>query len=210
MKTISKTIPAAIGALMISALSLSAASTDALSLQGLHQLSFSGGALTESDTSDDQLIGGFEYHYWTSENLAVGASFAGITTDEDDNDDYWRRRDESVGMAHASVLLRPDFLNLSSKAFFTLQASAGPYVGSKEYRRRHSDKHDDRWERETETRWGGYLGANFNLAITERFHMGLAAGYHFIPEFDDAINGQRDYSSPDVRLRFNFLIGKRS
>jgi hypothetical protein len=197
----------------IPALTIPASGAEGVSLQGAHEIRLSGGGLTQSRFGDDQFIGTLSYHYWADESFAFGVLFGGIATDDDYN--YCDTRNEGVGLAHASIQYRPAFLNFHPRMYITLQASTGAYVGAREYRSHWRDcdgrKHRrSEWKDEDETQWGAYLGANLNVAITRHFHLGVSSGYHFVRTFDTPINGERKFSSPDVRLSLSFLFGNRS
>jgi len=177
-------------------------------LAGKHQFTLTAGALADSDYADDQAVGSFDYSYWATDCLAFTVSAGGISSDDHH---CGCGDDDGVGMVLVGVQLRPEFLNITDRVFFTVQGMVGPYVGVNEW------GHDWGWDdnhthyrsnhdKDTETQWGAYLGLNLNVAVTRHFIIGASAGYHFVDEFDYPVNGETDYNSPDFRLRFSFML----
>lgn len=202
-------------ALFAVALQVQAQSTPAsgskYSLAGQHQFTVTAGGLIDSKFEDDPNVASFEYSYWLNEQMAFTVGVGGIGTDE--NEDCPRRcrydDDEGVGMVLVGMQLRPEFLNFTDRLFVTLQGMVGPYAGvSHRYEGSWGDD-GDRYRRHrerTETQLGAYVGMNLNVAVTRRFLIGASAGYHFVESFDHPINGETDFNSPDLRLRFSFLL----
>jgi hypothetical protein len=180
------------------------------SLQGQHQFTITGGTLVDDDYIDNQDVGSFEYSYWFSECASFTLAMGGITSEDHDSfwhDHHYDEGDDGVGMVLVGMQLRPEFLNLTDRVFFTLEGLVGPYVGVDEYWREDEyDAYRHGWDEETETQWGAYLGVNLNIAVTHRFLIGASAGYHFVDEFETAINGETDFNSPEFRLRFSFVL----
>ncbi len=197
-------------ALQVNAQSNSTAGSK-FSLAGKHQFTITAGGLLDSDFADDQHIASFEYSYWINEQMAFTVGAGGIGTD--DHGDCPRRcrydDDEGVGMVLVGMQVRPEILNFTDRFFITLQGMVGPYAGvSHRYEGSWGDD-GDRYRRHrerTETQVGAYLGVNLNVAVTRRFLIGASAGYHFVESFDHPINGETDYNSPDLRLRFSFML----
>jgi hypothetical protein len=179
------------------------------SLEGEHQFAFTVGALVDSAWDDTPAIGTLDYSYWFSEQAAVTITLGGIADSSRSARRQFRDKDdEGVGILHVGMQLRPDFFNLSDRVFFTLQGTVGTYVGTEWYYIdwRDSEHRHGYWRERTETRWGAYLGLNLNVGVTRHILIGASAGYHFVDTFDGVIMGVQDYSSPDFRLHFSFVL----
>lgn len=181
--------------------------SSAFSLKGTHQLTLTAGVLTESNNGDDQGIASFEYNYWFSEHAAISVSSTAIASewDDDDFEFYCNNDDDAVVSFMVGMQLRPEFFNISNNVFLTLEGKIGTYIAIDEYSYYDWDDHR-RHDTDTESKFGAYVGLNLNIAVSRRFMVGVSAGYHFVEEFDTPINGERDYKSPDVRVRFSLLL----
>lgn len=198
----------------------SEAAGEELLLKGRHGISFHAGFQNhasvkttasaegvDSETRVNGFLGSLSYSYWAESNWAIEISGGLI-----DAETATSAGTEGVSSESAAVIallfgatFYPAPLAMGSSVRPYGSLAAGPYIGSATNSRVGADIEE---ETVVESVLGLRLRVGVDSFIGRRFRVGIAAGYHFVSEFDEPIGGDTEYSGAELSFGFGILLGK--
>ena len=174
---------------------------------GMWRAGGDGGGVTAGTTAD--LMGGFGFTHYLSENLAMSFLLSGIAVQEGTS---VNSRGVAAGsVAGAAMLLgarwnplKRDHAQQAMKPFISV--AAGPIFGLSEgsFVAPGVVSSGDTLR----TALGGQFGGGVDLHVARSFSIGLEAGYHVMTNFSQPVGLRDNFNGPNVAVSFGWLFGK--
>jgi hypothetical protein len=160
----------------------------------------------DTETRANGFLGSLSYNYWAGSEWTIGVSAGLLDVETSSSTGVAGVVSESAGVVPllfgASVY--PAWLTLGSSVRPYGSVAVGPYIG---FATNSTVGTTVAEETVVESVVGARVRAGADVFVSDRFKIGIAAGYHFVGDFEEKIGKDKDYSGPEFALGFGVLWG---